>query len=96
MRLDEFPDNHEVAYKMRLATNRDITTAPPKLENVTKREVRKMFQKFVLASPELWQSSRAEQIDEFNAERRKLRRPVVAPEILKDLEISFTEVQATG
>jgi hypothetical protein len=93
MKLDQFPDNYEIAYKMRLATNRDITASPAKLDNVTKRQVREMFQKFIQASPELWQNSRAEQIDEFNAQRRKLRRPVVAPEILEDLEISYTEAQ---
>ncbi len=93
MKLDQFPDNHEIAYKMTLVTNRDITAPLTKSENVTKRQVRAMFQKFIQASPELWQNSRAEQIDEFNSQRRKLRRPVVRPEILMDLEISYTEDQ---
>ncbi len=93
MRLEQFPDNHETVYKVTLGTVRDITSPLTKLENVTKRQVRTMFQKFVQGSPELWQSSRIEQIDEFNFQRRKLHRPVVNPEILMDLEISYTEEQ---
>jgi hypothetical protein len=93
MRLDQFPDNHEVVYKVKLGTVRDITTPLTRLENVTKHQVRKMFQKFILASPELWQRSRVEQIDEFNSERRRVHHPAVKAEILADLEISFTETQ---
>lgn len=91
MRLDQFPDNHEVVYKVKLGTVRDITTPLTRLENVTKFQVRKMFQKFILASPELWQRSRVEQIDEFNSERRRVNHPAVKPEILVNLEISYTD-----
>jgi hypothetical protein len=91
VKLDLFPDNDEVAYRVTLETIKDITTPPTRWERVTKRQVREMFQKFIQTSPELWQSSRIEQIDEFNSQRRQLRRPVVAPGILMSLEISYTE-----
>ncbi len=91
MKLDQYSDNYQVLYKVSIGTNRDITGVGPKTEHVTKRQVRHMFQKFIQASPELWTLTRAEQINEFNAERRKLRKPVVSPQILIDLEIFCTE-----
>ena len=87
MKLDQFPDNHQIAYKVTLEAIKDITAPSTKFETVTKRKVREMFQKFILASPELWQHNREEQIREFNLQRQAARRPVVAPEILRDLEI---------
>ena len=91
MKLDQYSDNYQVLYKVSIGTNRDITGSGPKTEYVTKRHVRHMFQKFMQASPELWPLTRAEQINQVNTERRKLRKPVVSPEILVDLEISCTE-----
>ena len=93
MRLDQFPDNHEVVYRVKLGTVNDITTPLSRMENVTKRQVRRMFQKFILASPELLQRSRVEQVDEFNSQRRSVHHPTVKAEILMDLEVSFTEGQ---
>ncbi len=91
MRLEQFPDNNDIVYRVSLEAITDITAPLTKLENVTKRQVREMFQKFILASPELWGRAREDQILEFNQERRKCRRPRVAPEILRDLEISVAE-----
>jgi hypothetical protein len=93
MKLDQFPDNHQIAYKVTLEAVKDITAPTTRFENVTKRKVREMFQRFIQASPELWPRSRADQISEFNSQRRAVHRPLVAPEILKDLEISYTESQ---
>ncbi len=89
MRLDQYPDNNETAYKISLGAVKDITAPNARWETVTKRQVREMFTKFVQASPELWPRTRDEQIEEFNRERRQLRRPAVKPEILSDLEIAY-------
>jgi hypothetical protein len=91
MRLDQFSDNNDIVYSVSLEAVTDITAPLTRLENVTKRQVREMFQKFILASPELWGRAREDQIFEFNQERRKCRRPWVSPEILRDLEIKVVE-----
>ncbi len=91
MLLDQFPDNNDIVYTVSLEATKDITAPITRFENVTKRQVRHMFQKFLLASPELWGRAREEQIFEFNQERRRCRRPWVPPDILRNLEIKVTE-----
>jgi very-short-patch-repair endonuclease len=91
MKLNQYTDNHEIAYRVTLEVNQDITAPLTKTENVTKQRVREMFQKFMLASPELWQHTREAQINEFNQQRQKARRPKIKPEILNDLEIIYPE-----
>ncbi len=73
--------------------NNDIVGTAGRMEIVTRGQVRRMFEKFVQASPELWPRMRSEQIAEFNAERRKLRKPMVEPALLLELEISCSEVE---
>jgi|WetSurMetagenome_2_1015567.scaffolds.fasta_scaffold360525_2 hypothetical protein len=88
MKLHQFPDNNEIAYKISLGAVTDITAPNTRWETVTRRQVREMFVRFIQASPELWPHAREEQIDQFNIERRKLNRPAVKAEILRELEIA--------
>ncbi len=93
MKLNQYPDNYQTVYKVPMGSNNDITGPSGRVENVTRFQVRKMFEKFVQASPELWSRPRTEQIAEFNTERRKIRKPMVAPDLLLDLEISTNQAE---
>jgi hypothetical protein len=83
--LEQFTDNDETAYEVRLGRVSDITAPRTQKERVTKRQVREMFAKFVLSDHELHDKPRSEQIREFNLARQDARRPLVSPEILVNL-----------
>ena len=91
MKLNQYLDNHQTVYKVRMQGNKDIVGTSGRMENVTRGQVRSMFEKFIQASPEQWSRTRTEQIAEFNAERRKIRKPMVEASLLMDLDISLSE-----
>ncbi len=94
MKVHQYPDNHLTVYKVPMEGNKDIVATAGRVEIVTRGQVRRMFEKFVQASPELWSRTRSEQIADFNAERRKVRKPTVEPGLLLELEISCSEVES--